>query len=287
MNYHSKSLSSGSIKKEEASFLYNLIIQEKPKIVLQVGTFLGFSTLIIAEALKHNGAGKIYTIDPEIPHLKISNPVDIARKACIERGLGDRIEFKNGWFSSVPYSSDKAISLEVIGSALIQKIGTLDFVFIDGDHSIMSAISNFAVVVNFLRVNDICVIHDVCSIYSVKQALTAILSDKWIERMFDLSILKGHDGLAVFRKVNEYVSVRICIKDKLTQKPVPGVILYSKTHGEKAVSDLRGEIYIPAILAYKYCFDIIANGYKSLHNCCVSLDTHRPFQEYFFELEPE
>lgn len=277
----------GSIKKEEASFLYNLIIQEKPNIVLQVGTFLGFSTLIIAEALKHNGAGKIYTIDPEIPHRKISNPVDIARKACKERELSNRIEFKKGWFSSVPYPSDKTISNEVIGPALIQKIGTLDFVFIDGEHSILSTISDFAVVVNFLKVNSICAIHDVCSLYSVKQALTAILSDKSIERIFDLSILKGHDGLAVFRKVNEYVSVRIRIKDKLTQKPVPGIVLYSKAHGKKAVTDLKGEIYIPTILADKYCIDIIANGYKSLHNYCFSLDPHRPFQELTIEVEQE
>lgn len=158
---------SGSIKKEEASFLYNLIIQEKPKNVLQVGTFLGFSTLIIAEAL------------------------------------------------------------------------------------------------------------------------IAILSDISMEKMFDVSILKSHDGLAIFRKVKEYVSVRICIKDKLTQKPLPGTVLYSKSHGEKAVSDLKGEIYIPTILADNYCIDIIANGYKSLHNYCVSLDPHRSFQALTIEVEQE
>lgn len=108
-------LIAGSIKKEDSSLLYNLVIQEKPKIVLQVGTFVGFSTLIIAEALRYNGDGKIFTVDPEISHRKISNPVDIARKACKERGLSDRVEFIKGWFSNVPYWGDKKISVEVVG----------------------------------------------------------------------------------------------------------------------------------------------------------------------------
>lgn len=275
----------GSIKREEASLLYNLVIQEKPKNVLQVGTFLGFSTLIIAEALKHNGEGKIFAIDPEIPHRKISNPVDIARKACTERGLSDRIEFISGWFSNVPYWSDKKISREVVGPSLIHQINTLDFIFIDGDHSIMSAISDFALVASSLRINGICTIHDVCSHNSVKQAITAILADKTIERMFDFSLLGSHDGLAVFRKVKEYVSVKICIKDKITQKPVPDFVLYSKDYGQKTVSDWKGEIYIPSILADKYYIDIMARGYKPLKNYCVSLDLHRQFQELTIEIE--
>lgn len=133
----------GSIKKEDCSFLYHLIIQEKPKVVLQIGTFVGFSTLIIAEALKRNGAGKIYTVDPEIPHREISNPVDIARRGAKERGLDSHIEFVKGWFSCVPYWDDKKIPLEVVGHRLLPHIEPLDFVFIDGEHSTISTMSDF------------------------------------------------------------------------------------------------------------------------------------------------
>lgn len=277
----------GSIKKADASLLYNLVIQEKPKIVLQVGTFVGFSTLIIAEALKHSGDGRIYTVDPEISHRKISNPVDIARNACKERGLSDRVEFIKGWFSNVPYWSDKKISGEVVGPALLHQLKTLDFVFIDGDHSIMSTISDFALVASSLGINGICVMHDVCSHNSVSRAITAILSDKTIKRMFNFSLQDSHDGLAVFRKIREYVAVRICIKDKITQKPVSDVILCNKNYGQKIISDCKGEIYIPSILADKYYLDIMAKGYKSLKNYCVTLDSHRQFQEVTIEVNEE
>lgn len=277
----------GSIKKEDAALLYNLVIQERPKTVLQVGTFLGFSTLIIAEALKHNGHGKIFAVDPEIPHRKISNPVDIARNACKERGLGDRIEFIKGWFSNVPYWSDKKVSHEVVGPALIHQIKTLDFIFIDGDHSIMSTISDFSVVASSLGINGICAIHDVCSHNSVNRAITAILSDKTIKRMFHFSLLNSHDGVAVFRKVREYVSVKICIIDKMTQKQVPDVILYNKDYRQKLLADCKGEIYIPSILADKYYLDIMAKGYKSLKNYSVTLDPYRQFQEVTIEVDEE
>src|SRR5262245_54513534 len=63
-----------SVKKQEASFLYSLIIQERPKTVLEVGTFAGFSTMVIAEGLRDNKDGMIYTVDPQISIGLASNP---------------------------------------------------------------------------------------------------------------------------------------------------------------------------------------------------------------------
>jgi len=277
----------GSIKKEEASLLYSLIIKEKPKTILQVGTFVGFSTLIIAEALRRNETGKIYTVDPEILHLEIYNPVDIAKIAVEKRGLADRVEFIKGWFSNVPHWYNKITDIEVVGPALIKNIGILDFVFVAGDHSVMSTISDFASVVNSLKINGICAIHDVCCFSSVCNAVSAILSDKFMERMFTFSILESHNGLALFRKVQEYVSIVIYIKDIITKKPVSDVVLYNKKYEQKFISNLKGEIHIPKILADRYYIDVIAKGYKSLNNHNVSLNSQPRFQEFFIELEPE
>lgn len=105
--------------------------------------------------------------------------------------------------------------------------------------------------------------------------------------MLNFSFLDSHNGLAVFRKIREYVAVRICIKDTITQRPVPDVIVYNKDYGQKIISDCKGEIYIPSILADKYYLDIMAKGYKSLKNYCVTLDSHRQFQEVTIEVDEE
>jgi len=47
---------------------------------------------------------------------------------------------------------------KILPELAFQKIERLDFVFIDGDRSILSTISNFAVVVNYLRINGMCAI---------------------------------------------------------------------------------------------------------------------------------
>ncbi len=41
-----------------------LILQEKPEVVVQIGVFGGRSLIAQAMALRHNGHGKIYAIDP-------------------------------------------------------------------------------------------------------------------------------------------------------------------------------------------------------------------------------
>ena len=49
---------------EKANAVYDLVIQEKPKVLLEIGVFGGKSLFSQALALKKNGFGKIYGVDP-------------------------------------------------------------------------------------------------------------------------------------------------------------------------------------------------------------------------------
>ena len=51
-----------SISRNSAKVIYNLILKNKPKIVIELGTCIGYSTLWIAQASKDYN-GKVYTID--------------------------------------------------------------------------------------------------------------------------------------------------------------------------------------------------------------------------------
>lgn len=48
---------------EVLEFLRAVVTTIKPRLVVETGTFLGVSTLWIAEALKHNGFGKVITCE--------------------------------------------------------------------------------------------------------------------------------------------------------------------------------------------------------------------------------
>lgn len=53
-----------AIVPEEGELLYALVRATKPKVVVETGTHKGLSTHYIAEALKDNGEGHIWTTDP-------------------------------------------------------------------------------------------------------------------------------------------------------------------------------------------------------------------------------
>lgn len=54
----------GQLYKADRELLYNTIIEEKPDVVFEVGTWHGGgSTLSISKALAKNGKGKLYTIE--------------------------------------------------------------------------------------------------------------------------------------------------------------------------------------------------------------------------------
>ena len=43
--------------------IYSLIKMQKPKTIIELGTGLGTTALMIAQALKENNKGKIWTVD--------------------------------------------------------------------------------------------------------------------------------------------------------------------------------------------------------------------------------
>jgi predicted O-methyltransferase YrrM len=94
---------------EVLEFLKCLVTTVKPNLIVETGTFMGISTLWLAEGLKQNGFGKVITCeyDPKV-FAKAKQRID-------ESGLGEWIECRNE-------------------SSLETKIeGTIDMFFSDSD----------------------------------------------------------------------------------------------------------------------------------------------------------
>jgi predicted O-methyltransferase YrrM len=73
---------------EVLEFLRTLVTTVKPRLVVETGTFLGISTLYIAEGLRENGFGKIVTCDPD-PEVFAR-----AKDKMDASGLGDWIDYR-------------------------------------------------------------------------------------------------------------------------------------------------------------------------------------------------
>ncbi len=102
-----KMLDAQSTEVEVLDFLKALVVAMKPRLIVETGTFLGHGTLKLAEGLRHNGFGRVITIelDPAI------------RARALERFKASGL---SGWIES---------RLE---SSLDAKIdGTIDLLFSD------------------------------------------------------------------------------------------------------------------------------------------------------------
>ena len=93
----------------EGAFLQVLVFALRPKLVLEIGTFSGYSSLSMAPALPPGG--RIVTCDVN------ETSVAVARRYAEEAGLADRIEYRLG------PALDTIATLD----------GPFDFVFIDAD----------------------------------------------------------------------------------------------------------------------------------------------------------
>lgn len=244
----------GSIKNEEAEALYQLVLDRKPKVAYQIGTFVGYSALVIAHALRANGEGILIAVDPEIPHRTFINPVNIARDAATSQGLTEYIRFERGWHSGplgdylglTLKRSIPIVGLEVMAS--IRKEG-IDLAFIDGDHSSACTLTDFLLLKDYLNIKGIAIFHDVLSWPTVAQAIFLLWHDihyyvRGTAAYFSLDTRKGQDGLAILERIAHEHCPTLCLKLINTKgEPISGARVELPSIGLIAISDADGTIY--------------------------------------------
>jgi predicted O-methyltransferase YrrM len=59
--------SAGNVHPHTALMLFTLALNQRPKVIIETGTFYGYSTFALAKALEYwDDGGKVYTIDPDL-----------------------------------------------------------------------------------------------------------------------------------------------------------------------------------------------------------------------------
>lgn len=141
-----------AIELEVGEFLNALVRMTKPAIVVETGTHKGFSTLMIAQALKANGKGHLYTFD-----LKDYGVL----KECAQFGVGSFVSFAKG---------DSAMGI----SKLAPRVKNIDFLWLDADHSTEAVIGELNAALPMLRNGTLVAFHDIITDHREAKAVLEI-----------------------------------------------------------------------------------------------------------------
>ena len=137
-------------------FLYSLVRCVRPKLILETGCYIGYSTLCMAQAMQENGGGHSHSFDLFTPRPDLVSPfigpcpdgLRVARAHADRAGLAHRITFHKG---------DSAQRIRDIFGG--HKAG-FDLAFIDGDHTIQGCLADWRQVDRLLRHGGLVLLHD-------------------------------------------------------------------------------------------------------------------------------
>lgn len=124
----------GWCSQNKASVLMDLILKEKPEVIVEIGVFGGKSLVPMACALKANGRGKIFGIDPWNSNASIQGTMDEANKSWW--GALDHQMILNGLTKKIhQFALTHQIELIQSTSADAPLIEGIQVLHIDGNHS--------------------------------------------------------------------------------------------------------------------------------------------------------
>jgi predicted O-methyltransferase YrrM len=149
----------GFLTEKESVFLANSVIQMHSNLtVVEVGSFLGQSSIVFAGALKVKGSGKLHCIDPfdgsgdsfSMPfYERISKRKKITLREWFDRnvssaGVDEWIEVHQG-------------TAETIG---VSWRDSIDILFLDGDQSPQGARKAYETFLPYLKVGSLIILHN-------------------------------------------------------------------------------------------------------------------------------
>jgi len=186
-----------TVKLEDALALYCIVRKKRPSIILEIGTFIGFSTCIMAKALEDNGEGIIHSIDPNLDYFSVTRPLSHAKNMLKTLKLDRYAQIHKGFFSEPREPS--RLPIPVLGKTVCGIVPSVDLAFIDGDHATTALLQDFLLLLPSLKPHATVVFHDTKNWPSVRQAILTLFQDKIFEqqmRYFEVSP-PGNDGIGL------------------------------------------------------------------------------------------
>ena len=178
----------GALKLADAIYLHERVQAARPQRILEVGSFLGFSTRWLLEA-SSGLAAEIVSVDPGLRHRKFDQPRLHLRQFCepfqsrlniVDAFLCEKNEgaFMHDYITYEPRLHPRDALARMDGVPVLDApFGTFDFAFIDGDHSFDATYANVLLVSRMMPGGGVIVVHDAFSHAGVAPALRSVCSD--------------------------------------------------------------------------------------------------------------
>jgi predicted O-methyltransferase YrrM len=133
---------------DSAYLLYGLARSLKPKVAVEIGSARGKSACFVGMALKENGSGKLFAIDPH------------ARTNWNDENSVDTLQVMRGNIRRLKLEKQVEILRDVSSSAARRWMLPIDMLFIDGDHSYEGVKQDWELFAPFVTRFGLVVFHD-------------------------------------------------------------------------------------------------------------------------------
>lgn len=133
---------------DSAHLLYALVKSSKPSVVVEIGSARGRSTCFMGLALKENGSGKLYAIDPH------------TETAWNDADSIDTFNILKGNVESLGLTSVVEILRSTSDEVAREWKSPIDILFIDGDHSYEGARRDWDLFTPFVTQFGCVIFHD-------------------------------------------------------------------------------------------------------------------------------
>jgi len=173
----------GQLTPEERKALYTTILNEKPNVVFEVGTWKGGgSTYFISSGLYENKIGKLYTVE------------------CNKIFYDHAINLYNTTFSHLlPYVNFNYGESLIVYPEILEKISNIDFLFLDGGIVPEKTLAEYYMFMPYLKTGAILACHDWNEDNKMVKLRETILKDPSWKMIVYLP--EGPTGFALFKKV--------------------------------------------------------------------------------------
>ncbi len=168
---------------DSAFLLYGLVKSAKPEVVVEIGSARGRSTCFMGKALKENGRGRLYAIDP---HTKTAwndedsvDTFEILHANISTLGLDDVVEVVRDTSDNVARSWQRRI----------------DLLFIDGDHSYEGARRDWDLFSPFVQPFGSIIFHD--TLWDLRPDPKYARSDMGVPRLVDELRSQGYPVITI------------------------------------------------------------------------------------------
>jgi predicted O-methyltransferase YrrM len=170
---------------DSAELLYGLVRSIKPEVCVEIGSALGSTASYIGMALKENGRGTLYAIDPHEPtEWNDFNAVDSFK------------EFM-GNISAIGVREQVSIIRSYSDAAARNWTLPIDFLLIDGDHSYDGVKRDWELFLPHVKPTGIVVFHD--TMWDLPPYAGKVRSDMGVPRFVDELRQQGYQVLTIDR----------------------------------------------------------------------------------------